>query len=600
MRNKKKLWKRCLALGLAVLMGMSATACSDTSKKGTVTVDFMYVGDLYRIEAYKILVDAFNESYGPSVGVKVKGIPKSGSDGGSVYAQQLPSKNGADVYVVSDNDFKKYARYLDDLTGKLDPEVLDGVYNSALYRCHYDMHTTTSNEEDPLLAMPVYGDAVMLFYNRTALEAVGVTCISVREENLDAFNAGTLADNYGKTKADYGIDFDVPAKGFYRSMTPFVPAEGEKNGASWKRPAAGEKMVFNDAIAMNWDEVEDLGLICTKDRNPSSATQYGYYTEWWFNYGWSVGGNCLEDLSGSGDWTYALAGENPNYIVQDDKTYTGIYTGTKYEAGETLDLKDVVNAQPGDTIAYDTDNASYFHYTVNGKLAEYRDFSKEIGDGTLKELPATKDAFQRFCMLAGVGGLNVCPTPETFANSGSLAYFTSGNLALQVNQLYYMPTINKTMTDEWGVAPIPQYKVYTDPSDPSCDTAAVKGATGSFSFGNMLVVSDKSGVKDAAYVFLNWMASEGQRVLAENGHPSVREADREVMREHFMVKNSDAVLDCLKEAQAGDWWYMPDSMWIEIWATPLNYQVRYGKMRFEDFLYSYTDETNDYLKLYKQ
>lgn len=604
MRKRRTIWKRCVAVGLAAAMCLGLAACGESndgeSNKGMVTVDFLYSGDLTRIEAFKTLVDEFNDTVGPELGVRVKGIPKTASLT-DVLAQQLPSNSGPDVFITGDEGFKKYARYLDDLTGHIDQSVLDGVYEQALYRYRYDIQTTTSNADDPLLGLPAYGDAVILYYNKEALENNGIICISVNEEDLDEFNAGTKADNNGKTKADYGITVDVPKKGFYRSLTPFVPAENERDGASWKMPTSDEVLIFNDCIAMNWDEVEDLGLICTKERNPASETQYGFYTEWWFSYGWAVGGDCIEDMSGDGDWTFALAGENPNYIVGEGKTYTGQYTGYEYKENETLDVKDIIQANPEDTISYITDNASYFHYTVNGEEATYRDFSAQIADGTLTELPKIREAFQRFCSLAGIGGLNVCPTPTIFANGGSsLSYFMSGELALLEQQTYHIGTLQNAMPYEWGIAPLPVYKVYTDPTDPNCDTVLVQGADSTFSFGNVICVNDKSQVKEAAYKFVSWVASDGQGVLAENGYQSVRPADVELMLENFDADNPWAIIDCLSTAKAGDWWYMPDTSWIEYWANPLNYEVRNAEMSFEEFLYSYIEQTNEALENYKQ
>lgn len=603
MAKKKNLWKRFLSATLAALMGVSMMACGGSEDgeggHGLVTVDFMYSGDLSRIEAFKILVDEFNSTVGPELGVKVKGIPKTASTT-DVLAQQLPSNSGSDVFIVRDNYFKKYTRYMEDLTGQIDQETLDGVYPQSLYRCHYNTATTTSNADDPLYGVPAYEDAVILYYNKTAFQENGITCISVDEENLEAFNAGTAKDKNGMTKADYGIDFDLPAKGFYRSETPFVPAADERDGSSWKAPAVGEKLVFNDSIAMNWDEVEDLGLICTKDRNPNSYTQYGYFTEWWFSYGWSVGGDCIEDLSGKGDWTFSLAGENPNYIVGEGKTFTGAYTGTVYQAGETLDVKDIIDAKPEDTISYETDNKTYFRYTVNGSAASYHDFSGEIADGTLTELPRIREAFQRFCSLAGQGGLNVCPTSAVYANSGSsIAYFTSGKMAMLEEQTYHMPTLRKSMTDEWGCAPLPRYKVYTEPQNPDCDTIERQGAEAGFSNLDMICVNGKSQVKEAAAKFVNWVASEGQAVLAKNGHPSLRAVDQELMKENYMADNPEVIIDSLSTGRAGDWWYMPDTTWINVWATPLNYQVREAKMTFDEFLYSYIEETNAALETYK-
>ena len=58
--------------------------------------------------------------------------------------------------------------------------------------------------------------------------------------------------------------------------------------------------------------------------NPEAGTKfgtdYGYFTEWWFNYGWSVGGDCLTDLSGEGDWNFSLLDASPNYYAKRCRT----------------------------------------------------------------------------------------------------------------------------------------------------------------------------------------------------------------------------------------------------------------------------------------
>lgn len=510
-----KTMKRILSLALIATMTLCVFAgCGGNDSGGTTTVSFMYGGDVVLSEMYNTVISVFNETAGKEAGVRVKGIPKSGSLD-SVLAQQLPSNSGPDVVAISDEYFKKYTKYLEDMMGKIDQAVLDDFYANTVSRFHYDIENTTSNADDPLYGLPGYNDATVLYYNKTVLEKVGVICISVDEKDLDAFNAGTGKDLNGKTKADYGITSDLPAKGFFRSIAPYVPAEGETDGNSWTAPISGEELVFNDRIAMNWDEIEDLGMICTKEKNAGSPSQYGYYTEWWFNYGWSVGGDCLEDLSGEGAWTYSLAGNNPNYIVGEGKSYTGVYTGTVYNAGDTLDVKDIVNAVAGDTISYTA-------------------------------------------------------------------------------------TIKKTMRDEWGMAPLPQYKTYSDPSDPSCDEVEKLGKMASHSLGYSISISAKSEVKDAAYVFVKWLATEGQKVLAENGYLSSRQSDASLVLEKLPYPNAQIVLDSLASSSAGDWWYMPDRAWINTWATPLNNQVRYGKMELDEFLYGYIEETNQRLQEYKQ
>lgn len=592
--------KRLLALGMAATLTVGAlTACGGSGSSGkTKTVSFMYGGDVALTEMYNKLIDEFNSTVGAKNGVKVKGVPKSGTID-SVLAQQLPSNSGPDVVSVSDKYFKKYTQYFEDLSGIIDQSAQDDYYENSIIRYHYNTETTTSNISDPLYGVPVYNDATVLYYNKTVLEKLGVICISVDEKDLDGFNSGS-PDLNGKTKADYGITDEVPAKGFYRSIAPFVPSEGETDGSSWVKPLSDEVLIFNDRIAMNWDEIEDIGMICTKEKNASATSQYGYYTEWWFNYGWSVGGDCLEDLSGNGDWTYTLAGNNPNYIVGKGKTYTGIYTGTVYKEGETLDMKDVLNAASGDTISYATDSKTYYNYTVNGSTATMRDFSAEIADGTLIELPSIKEAFSRFTYLAGVGGLNVCPYPDAFNGTTSASYFATGSLAFLVEYVSSAVSIDKIMADEWGMAPLPQYKVYTNPEDSACDTVAKEGKVAAQSLGYAVCVNKKSEVKEEAYIFINWLAGDGQKVLAENGYVSSRKSDADIVLEKLPYDNAQIVLNSAASCSAGDWWYMLDNNWISTWSTPLNKKVRYGDMELDEFLYGYIEQTNENLLTYKR
>ena len=589
--------KKIVSLMLVAVMAIGMLAGCGGGGGKTKTVSFMYSGDAGLAEIYSLLIKDFNDTIGKEQGILVKGVPKSGTID-SVLAQQLPSNSGPDVVSVSDKYFKKYTKYFEPVDTVVEQSVLNDFYDSTIARYHYDMETNTTNNDDPLYGLPAYNDATVLYYNKTVLETLGIICISVDEDKIDAFNAGE-ADLNGKTKADYGIEGDVPAKGFYRSIAPYVAIDGDPSGASWTKPVTGEVLIFNDRIAMNWDEIEDISMICTKEKNAKSPCQYGYYTEWWFNYGWSVGGDCLEDLSGNGDWKYTLAGNNPNYIVGEGKTYTGVYTGTVYNAGETLDVKDVLNANAGDTISYETDGKSYYNYTVNGKTAEMRDFSAQVADGTLTELPSIKEAFSRFTYLAGVGGLNVSPYPSAFNSTSASNYFATGNLAFLVEYVSNAQGIDKIMKDEWDMAPLPQYKEYTDPTDPSCDTIAKEGKIASHSLGYAVCVNVKSEVKEAAMVFLNYLATDGQTVLAKNGYLSSHKSDAQLVLENLPLENSQVVLDSIAGCSAGDWWYMQDNAWISTWSDPLNSKVRYGKMKLDEFLYGYIEETNEDLLTYK-
>lgn len=596
---KKKWLAVALAATMALACTVGATGCNE--KEGYASVKFLYAGSAETLLAYKNLVDTFNSTVGETEKINVKINPMAESGLFGALTQRLPQPSGPDVVAITDEFFKSQCRYLEDLTGYFDGEFLAGLYPNVESRYHYNIQTTTSHSNDPLYGLPVMNDPTVLYYNKTALEAIGVKCISVEEEDIDAFNAGS-PDKNGKTKAQYGIPdhITVPKKGFYRSIKPFHPNADEHNGSSWSKAITGEVLVFNDSIAMNWDEIEDVGLMCTRDRNSTSATDYGYYTEWWFDYGWSVGGDCIQDVSGSGNWTLSLSSELPNYIVNEGKTYTGLITETAYQAGDTLDMRDIVAANKGDAISYYTDDATCFYYTVNGAQATVRaDMATKVADGTLTELPSMRTAFSRFCYLAGVGGINVCPYPSAFNFTPSETYFSDGSLAFLVELISNYDYIKENASFEWGIARMPKYKEYTDPTDPACDTVKAEGKSAYHSIGHGLSVRKGTKVKDQAIKFVTWMMTDGQNYLAENGLCSSRIQDREKMIANTVYGNGIFVADSMQEARAGDWWYMPDRSWIDNWAIPLNNRVRYGDLALNEFLYQYITKSNQSLENYK-
>ncbi len=596
----KKILKTVLSMTLVLLIVLPLVACGGkTSSSGRTKVTLMYTGEVVHLQRYRLLIDTYNETAGKEAGIEVVGVPKAGGIE-NILPNQLPSNGTPDIVALNDQNFKLYIQYYQDLTDYISQETMDALYPNTVDRYRYNTETKRSDSTDPLYGLPLYNDATVLYYNVDILEKNGIICISVLEEDLDAFNAGTLADGNGKTKADYGITVDVPAKGFYRSENPYVPEEDEIDGSSWIAPGKDEILIFNDSIAMNWDELDDIAMICTKTWNSKSASQYGFYTEWWFNYGWSIGGDCIEDVTGRGDWRYSLPSDEPNYIVNEGMTYTGLYTGTVYQAGETLDIKDILNANPGDTIDTESENNTTFYYTVNGKKATVRDFSAETTNGTLDELPSIRTAIKRFYSLAGQGGKNICPYPSVLATTSSAEFFGSEKLAFLIQNLDKMYNFdNMAVAGKYRVAMMPQYKTYTDPTDPNCDQVESLGKAGAHSMGFPMIMSAMSSVKKEAAHFMSWVATEGQTVLAENGHISSAIADADLMREKYQNVNADMILDSLEDAGPADWSYMKDSQWINIWANPLNGQVRNGTMTFDQWIFQYIGRTNEYLAQYK-
>ena len=117
--------------------------------------------------------------------------PYNAADLGTQVASALSDPNGADVLMLNDQFFKASAQYgLADLTGLFSDELLADMYPTHLERYYYDIDTNTSDTDDPLLGLPLNNDSTVLYYNRSALESINVKCISVEEDELDAFNAG--------------------------------------------------------------------------------------------------------------------------------------------------------------------------------------------------------------------------------------------------------------------------------------------------------------------------------------------------------------------------------------------------------------------------
>ncbi|HBF86857.1 MAG TPA: hypothetical protein DDW54_04165 [Clostridiales bacterium] len=289
----KKFLSKILCAALCGTM-LFTTACGGNGigGGGTATLDFLYGGTQEILELYTSLVNEYNNTQGKEDRIKVMGMPTPGGSVNDKLTNVLPSANGPDVVIGTDEYFKGHTKNMMDLSNSFSSELIGNLYEKQEIRYHYNRENITANEEDTLYGLPSVNDPTVLYYNKDALQAAGVICISVDAENIAAFNAGTFTDYNGKKKSDYNLTIDVPAKGYFRSNNNYVFNGSDYSGSSWGKPTNGTVLVFNDRISCSWDEIEDLGMLLTKSRNSSSTTDYGYYTEWWFNYGWSVGGDC--------------------------------------------------------------------------------------------------------------------------------------------------------------------------------------------------------------------------------------------------------------------------------------------------------------------
>lgn len=597
----------------AILFSVTLFGCGGV---GNSNVKFWVYGDESELEIYTIMTEEFNETYGKENGIKVDISTKPPGNYESLIQTVSTSKSGPDVFLCVEDNFKKWVNmgFLTDMTQYLDAvndiDVSD-VYATTVDRLRYDRENNTSNSDDPLYGLPLDTKPSALYYNESMFEKAGIIVISVDEENLDAWNDGKVADNRGKTRADYEAEHPelkgvtVPNKGYYRSIYPYTVDVG------WTYPDENEVLVFNNCIAMNWDEIEDLAMLFTPSYNTSAAaefgTDFGYFTEWWFNYGWSVGGDCLTDLSGNGDWNFSLLDYTPNFMVTGE-SYTGAYTGKTYTKGETLEHLDKFDIPAGELMTPDNEGG----YTYNGQKIGIRQSVTEAAEnGTLTALPSTREAFTRYLKLGaektadieGEGGLAISPNPLTFSTRTRMNYFYSGKMAMLVDYSSYMATVSEQAEEcgfKWDIAPLAVYKEYVDPLDPDCDETVVVGKTAGQSNSKAMVSRENSQNKESAAKFIKWMASKaGQTIRAENGHfPNQKELISRVVFPGYAPANVKAFSEALEFQGAGDWWYMADYEWINVWAVPLNSEVRNGKMTYDAWCADAVNDTNERLKLY--
>ena len=607
--------KKFLCVLLSLVLGASLLcACGGNTGSGTGTVKFWVYGDESELEIYTLMTEEFNKTYGKENDITVDISTKPPGNYESLIQTVSTSKSGPDVFLVIEDNFKKWINmgFLADMTSYLDAVTdidISDVYATTVDRLRYNIDKNTSNADDPLYGLPLDTKPSAIYYNETMFEKAGIIVISVDEENMDDWNKGEIADNRGKKKSDFPklSNVTVPKKGYYRSRNPYTTDTG------FIMPASDEVLVFNNRIAMNWDEVEDLAMIFTpaEQYNPEAGTKfgtdYGYFTEWWFNYGWSVGGDCLTDLSGEGDWNFSLLDASPNYYVTQDG-FKGEYSGKTYVKGETLSHLDKYDVPAGQLMKADDEGG----YTYNGnKIGIRAAVTAAAESGALIALPSTREAFTRYLKLGaetdadieGEGGLGISPNPLTFSTRTRMNYFYSGKMAMLVDYSSYMATVSEQAEKrgfKWDVAPLVVYKQYVDPLDPDCDETVVVGKKAGQSNSKAMVSRVNAQNKEAAAKFMKWMASKnGQAIRAEHGHfPNQSSLIASVKFPGYAPANVKAFSEALNWQGAGDWWYMPDYEWINVWAVPLNSEVRNGKITYDAWKADAVKATNERLKLY--
>lgn len=66
----------------------------------------------------------------------------------------------------------------------------------------------------------------------------------------------------------------------------------------------------------------------------------------------------------------------------------------------------------------------------------------------------------------------------------------------------------------------------------------------------------------------------------------------------YAPSNVKVFSEALRFQRPGDWWYMPDTLWVEAWCIDLNNNVRNGNKLFTDWVSPAVTATNSKLEKY--
>ncbi len=587
---------RAIALAACAVLACSIAGCggnggpNNPSGRGKVPLTVWAVVNENNKTTWNKIVADFNaqsESY------TVKLIPKT-----SGYSAQLggtlKGSNPPNVVEIDDRYYKGYVNegYLTDLeeyfVDKKDESGnvvraassldLSDFWETAVtrYRYRYDKASQTgySGAEEPLHAIPIGISPGVLYYNATALKAADINIISVDEKDLESYNQKNSAS--------------LLPHGYYEYDTAPMSGLTAKNG---------KYLVFNNRIPMNWDELVTVSKYFTRSYNASSPTTYGFFNEWWFSFGWSVGGDCLEWDSAKNQYVMALGEDTPNYLVTGTDAIT--VNGNSYRAGDLLSYEDKHYV-----IDHNTDA------TVKGYLDAKN----------LYPLPSIRDAFTLFLQLpqstakrvtdedGGKNGYGVSPTPSIIGNKSKMNLLTSREVAFVCENYSEAYSIGRGMSGqglEWDIAPLYQYREYNaDGTLKEVNGTEVKGKMATHSNTTGFAIPSNAKSKDGAFEFIEYLAGPAAQALLMRANLNVPNQKSLAYGEEYMgltenyfANNKLAILEAVESSSVGDWSYLENGEWVNVWANVLNTDVRNGDMKLEEFFANACiTKTNDILK----
>ena len=592
----KKFLTMLMCLIMTLLSVTAFTACGPKGAGNRTQIEFRCNATADAKISYINSINAYNNGQGKTDGVYVNAAYSVSS---SNLGQAISSASGQtpNVVCISDADFKGYASlgYFLDLDDYMTAEAKDQMMWSDIpelltNRWCYDnvvdstIGKRTAGEGASVLGLPLGGNPYLLFYNKALLTKTGVdiNIISLSEDEL----VGTNYKPHGY--AEYKV----------------APADGLKAGVN----NSGETVykVFNNKIPMNWEEFRYL-LVHLKDK---LNCNYSYFSEYWFEYGYTVGGDCVAWDATQGEYVFTLNDKKANLLATESITVNG----TQYNAGDILSYSD----------------KEYIY--ANGSIP-----------ASLYELPSTYQAFLEYNRLGvpkdktadidmetgtAIRGYGLAPK-TTMSGASS---FSSGNSPF-VGGFYDTAADyeNSGLKGKFDVAPEQQFRAYEGGSlvdeEAALDDIQVKvigetyggsvytgelktvngtkivGAAATTSLNNGICIAKNSleSEYEASFKFASWLAGpEGQKLIAK-GNTNVPNQKSIAYSTDFInnsryAKNAWAVAFANECGDIGDWAYFDEGSWVTAWADMLNTDVREGSKTLTQFFTAKVSGANNALK----
>lgn len=447
-----------------------------------------------------------------------------------------------------------------------------------------------------LMGVPYGTNPQINLYNATILKKHNINIIHVPEEELEEYNKTNNSKIQPHGYAEY-------------KEAPFTGAKQSKN-------LLGQDVykVFNDCIGMNWEEQRIMFKYFDNRWNTEqkgsladvyTTTEHAFVSEYWFNYGWSVGGDVMGFNGTSYDFT--LLDKTPQYLVTKDMKVNGV----DYKAGEIVRYEDKVNQANISSVdglyaiksMYDAVKEFVSLQLDTNKTVdkvgdvEYKGYA--VADpnvvSSINWFNTNKIAFVRttasgvFTQLS-IGNkddFDIC-VPETYREyEGGSSYQKDGLEGFENEHLM----IIGEKYDLNGDGTVGDDEVYTGALKVVNGTPIVGNSTTASTSQGFIIPSCSDPAKyQASWDFISWAATAGQEYRVDIH--SLVPVDTKVLYSDKYLGNTEltrgknfyAVAHGSENAGRGDWGFFENGSWVTSWANDFNNEVRQGRKILSSFL----------------